>query len=421
MNAAHRHFCRRRILVLAPRDPYPVTGGDRLRIHRMARELARHHELTLLTLCRSPRERDAPAPSDGVFSRVHRVLLPRWRSCVSALAALPTREPLQVAYYRSREFRAAVERLAPAHDVVLTHLIRTAEYARDVSCLRVLEMTDAISMSMQRAARRGAGCFDPRRLLYAIEGARMPSYERRVAQDFDTVLLTSSVDNDFLFDVPGDDQRRVMIVPNGVDLPHAPVPGQRSRHSDEIVFVGNLHTLQNFDAVWFFARKVLPAIRASRRDAIFRVIGPVRWLAARRLAAIPGVRVEGMVPELSEALATARVGVCPTQAGAGVQNKVLDYLANGLAVVCSPVGLEGLRARVGEHVLLADAPDEWADSVVGLLTDEAVAQRLADAGRALVTRDYRWDQCMLPLLRRLEQLSGDMPDAASLPLARTGS
>ncbi len=71
---------RRRILVLTPRDPYPTIGGDRLRIHRLARELSRHHDLTLLTLCRSERERRAPLPDDGVFKEVHRVVLPPWRS-----------------------------------------------------------------------------------------------------------------------------------------------------------------------------------------------------------------------------------------------------------------------------------------------------------------------------------------------------
>ena len=65
---------RRRILVLSPRDPYPVIGGDRVRIHRIARELARHYELTLLTFCETARERDALG-SEVLVTRSHQLFL----------------------------------------------------------------------------------------------------------------------------------------------------------------------------------------------------------------------------------------------------------------------------------------------------------------------------------------------------------
>ena len=89
------------MLVLAPRDPYPVIGGDRIRIHRLIRELAPYHDFTLVTFCRSRRERDVPPPADGLFKAVHRIVLPYWRSFTNTLGALATGEPLQVAFYRS--------------------------------------------------------------------------------------------------------------------------------------------------------------------------------------------------------------------------------------------------------------------------------------------------------------------------------
>jgi glycosyltransferase involved in cell wall biosynthesis len=396
---------RPRILVLTPRDPYPVIGGDRLRIHRLARALARRYELTLLTFCESERERRAAPPDDGVFTRVHRVVLPPWRSWLNVLAALPGREPLQVAYYRSDDFAAAVSSLAPEHDVVLAHLVRTAGYARGVQSLRILEMTDAISMSMQRVASARAHYMDPRRLAYALDARRLPEYERRAAAEFDLVALTSAADRDFLFGRTDEAEERIMVVPNGVDVPERQPPAQSMRRPGEIAFVGNLASLQNFDAAWFFARQVLPRIRARHPDAVLKIIGPLRPGAARRFATVSGVRVEGVVPSLETALATARVGVCPVRVSSGMQNKVLDYFAHGLAVVCSPIALRGLNApSANEHLLLADAPGEWAEQVIRLLEDEALAQRLADAGRALAGEHYRWDRCVLPFLGRLDDL-----------------
>jgi glycosyltransferase involved in cell wall biosynthesis len=382
-----------------------VIGGDRLRIQRLVRELASSHDFTLVTFCRSRRERDAPHPTDGLFKAVHRIVLPHWRSFFNALLALPTHEPLQVAYYRSAEFRETVETLAPSHDAVLAHLVRTAEYARHLPMPRILEMTDAMSMNLARVAALDAGYFDLRQWIYAIEAPRMRAYERTITSQFDLVSLTSEVDKSYLLGESKETAGRVLVVPNGVDASDGPAPPQAARNADEIAFVGHMSTLQNYDAAWFFAREVLPRIRALRPSTVFRIIGPIRRMAARRLAALPGVRVEGMVRSLHEALATARVGVCPTRAGSGIQNKVLDYFASRLAVVCSPCGAEGIEgARPDRHMLIASSAEQWAAQVLKILGNELLAQRLADAGRAFARARFRWEHRVRPLASKLERL-----------------
>ncbi len=400
-----REIRRRRILVLTPRDPYVGIGGDRLRIHRMARELAKHHDLTLLTLCRSKTEQQAPIACDGVFRQIHRIVLPTWKRFFNTLGAIPTAEPLQIAYYRSPEFQEAVDLLAPHHDMILAHLVRTATYVPGGAAgVRVLEMTDAISMSMERVTQSKADYFDPRQLLYRIEAKRLAAYERRLAARFDLVSLTSAIDLDYLTKSPSSSLSHALVIPNGSDMSSG-TPVRMSRRAEaEIVFVGNLGSLQNFDAAWFFAKKVLPGVRQRFPNAVLRIVGPIGAIARRRLASIKGVRIEGIVPDLHQALATARIGVCPVRTGAGIKNKVLDYFANGLAVVCSPTALGGIAAKHGEHLMLAESIQEWVASVTKLLSQPMEAQRLADAGHTLVREQYRWDQCVQPLLARMNKL-----------------
>lgn len=416
-----RGRARRRILVLTSRNPYPVIGGDRLRIHRLARELSRQYDLTLVTFCDNDRETVAPPPEDGVFKEVHRVVLPRWQSWLNSAASLRASEPLQVAYYRSRQYHEIVQRLAPSHDAVMAHLIRTAQYARDLPLVRILDMSDAISMSMHRVASTKGEHWDFRRHPYGIEAQRLLNYERSIARSFDLVTLISPIDAQYVFDGQAAAADNVMVVPNGADVPDRMPPPQTARARHEIVFLGNLHSLQNFDGAWFFARHVLPRVRERHPEATLRIIGDVRSLGRRRLAALPGVRVEGFAPNLAAALATARIGVCPIRLGAGVKNKVLDYFANRLAVVCSSNGLEGLRARPNEHLLVANRTEEWTTQVCHLIEDDLAAQRLADAGRELVCVHYRWDDCAEPLLTRMNTLlhgETDSDDAAELSKRR---
>jgi glycosyltransferase involved in cell wall biosynthesis len=339
-------------------------------------------------------------------------VLPAWRSWLNTARSLVSSEPLQIAHYRSPQFEETVRRLAPAHDVVIAHLIRTADYIRDLPMVRVLEMSDALSMSMQRITRTRSDLFDVRRFLYGIEARRLLAWERAVASGVDLVTMTSPVDSNFVFNQHPEATKNVMIVPNGADIPCNAPPPQSRRARNEIVFVGNLHSLQNFDGAWFFARHVLPRVREQNPAVILRVIGDIRPIARRRLARLPGVRVEGFLPNLGSAFATARIGVCPVRLGAGVQNKVLDYFANRLAVVSSPCGLEGLEARANEHLLIADSVDQWVAQVNRLLHDDLAAQRLADAGRELVRTRYRWDDCVAPLVARLNALLSDRPESA---------
>ena len=61
-----------------------------------------------------------------------------------------------------------------------------------------------------------------------------------------------------------------------------------------------------------------------------------------------------------------------------------------MPVVSTTVGAEGLAYSPGENVLLADSASEFAQAVVRLLTDQALADRLAQGGRATIEKHYDW-------------------------------
>src|SRR5690606_21471256 len=140
----------------------------------------------------------------------------------------------------------------------------------------------------------------------------------------------------------------------------------------------NMTTLQNIDAAEWFAECILPAIRAMRPRAVLEVVGYTRDADARRLRGLGGeaVRVIGEVQSIADAVAGASVAVCPMRLGAGVQNKLLEYMALGLPSVTTSISLAGLRAQPGREVLLADSAEEIAAAVLRLLGDRDLARSL---------------------------------------------
>lgn len=388
-----------RLLVLTSRYPYPVIGGDRLRIYYMCRELAKDYSLTLLSLCDSQAQLQMSLPEDGLFERVERVFLPRWRSILNVFCALPSRIPLQIAYYTSDSFAQRLNELIGEHDICLAHLIRTGHYIREMrGLIRVLEMTDAISLNYQRVKAQGRPK-SLKALAYMIEANRLLAYERAMLDAFENVSLISETDRDFLLD--GKSKPSILICSNGVNLDLLPFT-QRNPARPIIVFIGNMQTVQNLDACEYFIKEIMPRVK-RQLDVSFRIVGRINPADAARLGQHLDVEVTGEVASMASAVADAWVGICPMRIGAGVQNKVLEYMGLGLPALVSPIGAEGLEARAGHDMIVATTPKQWADALVSLWQQPGVACALARSGRTYVETHHDWSVRLAALRDRIAQ------------------
>ena len=100
--------------------------------------------------------------------------------------------------------------------------------------------------------------------------------------------------------------------------------------------------------------------------------------------------------------------VAPLAAGGGTRIKLLEAFAHGLPVVTTAIGAAGLDVTSGVHLLIADSAAAMAEAAASVTADRALRQRLAAAGRRLVSSHYCHD-AVIPLIRAF--LAG--PAAAS--------
>jgi glycosyltransferase involved in cell wall biosynthesis len=243
---------------------------------------------------------------------------------------------------------------------------------------------DALSLGMERRAARDR---PTGRWLAALEARRLREYERRVCAQAEQTVVATAADRDALGAPSG-----LAVVPNGVDTKRFPFGGG-PREKGRVVFTGNLGYFANADAVVWFATRVLPLVRRSLPAVRFEVVGARPPRSLRRLARGDGAfDLVGPVADVGLRLRSAQAAVAPLLAGAGQSNKTLEAMASGTPVVASPVAAAGLEARHGEHLLVAATAEAFASELVRLLGDEALAQRLAAAARALVDRAYTWER-----------------------------
>jgi glycosyltransferase involved in cell wall biosynthesis len=390
----------KKILVLTPRFPYPVIGGDRLRIYFLCKELAKEYDLTLLSLCESEEEMDMDISFDNLFTTVERVFLPKWRSYINCFFALASKTPLQVAYYRSEEYRRKLQKLLPIHDGALAHLVRTGDYLLDADIPKVLEMTDAISMNYERvrAISKSSGF---KNLIYSIEQKRLKSYEKNIAAIFDLSVLVSNIDKSYLFSSDEDVYKKVLVCSNGVDINSFNY--ELCADSKQLVFIGNLFSVQNLDAALWFAKNVMPLLRECG-NFTFKIIGRIKVKDRSKFLGLEGVVLTGAVDSVVSEARGSLAGVCPVRLGAGVQNKILEYMALGLPSITSSIGLEGLEAIPQKDILVADKPQEFVERIVLLANDRELLEKISVNGRNYVERQHSWQSRLEPVRSALHNL-----------------
>ncbi|HXT82678.1 MAG TPA: glycosyltransferase [Acetobacteraceae bacterium] len=226
---------------------------------------------------------------------------------------------------------------------------------------------------------------------------RMEQTERLVWGDADVVLYPSEEEAAIVGTMrPG--ATALAVQPYCFDnfaADRGPPPGR------EIIFVAGFGHPPNEDAVCWFTRTVLPQVLARMPDVHFTIVGSNPTKRVRALAN-QAVSVTGSVS--SAALAAlyqrARVAVVPLRCGAGVKLKVVEALCEGVPLVTTPVGAQGLPG-LSELVPVETDAEAFAVSVCALLHDNALWRMCSAAQVRYARRHFRQQTLRESLLRAL--------------------
>lgn len=77
--------------------------------------------------------------------------------------------------------------------------------------------------------------------------------------------------------------------------------------------------------------------------------------------------------------------------------KILEALAQGLPIVSTALGCEGIAIEPGRHVLIADDPQDFAQATLRVLENPSLADELGRNGRRLIEARYDYRVACRPL------------------------
>lgn len=313
-----------------------------------------------------------------------------------AVLALVSGRSMRSAYAVGTGLRRRLRRISPNYDVVILKRKRMGCLAADVLPSEkggptvIVDLTDSVTLWQLRVAMTRPRLLH--RLVNALDLPGTAYEETRLLRNgrFCEAWLSSPIDRDFLQRLDPSATVSVRVVPNVVEdiffQPQgAPTPGVA-------VFAADFRQPTNRQSLEWLLREVVPVIPGP---VVLKIMGfgSDHLVGPKRVVGEVTVEGLGFVPDLVAGLAEASVIVAPMIAGAGTKNKVLQGLAVGRPVVCTPMAAEGVsdaRSAICPSVRVHLTAAGMADDVFRLASNPSgsVWRQLSEDGRDFARANF---------------------------------
>ena len=386
-----------RILYITHRVPWPPDRGDRIRTWNILKYLSTFADVDLACLADEDVSDDTLNMLKGVTKQLlivpHKGKLRYVEGAISLAAGKTVTEGL----FNNRQLSRMLAQWSQKtnYDAVMASSSGIARYAQSVAENNNAPVwIDLIDVDSQKWLDYANSARFPMSVVYRLEGQRLRNVETRLAQSSERLLVVSEAERDLFRSFCPDGP--IQSIGNGVDLQYF-CPDNQPIHQHSCTFVGVMNYLPNADGVKWFVSEVWPRVRQKYPDAKFNIVGKSPTPDVLKLNEVPGVYVTGSVPDVRPYLHQANCVVVPLRIARGVQNKILEAMACGRPLVCSPSPLKGLSIENDLHLLQAESPDEWLRQISQIFDDKTRASELGTAASAWVQLNHRWEACLEPL------------------------
>lgn len=314
------------------------------------------------------------------------------------LLALFDKIPLQQHYFVSRKLKQQISRLVwlRRYDCIHIETFKVAcslpeNLGLNDTAPIVIDAVDCFSSLYEQFAMR---IDNPLwKMIYAIESNRVLQFEKQTMKNFQYIITTTRREMLLLKKING--IKKIKSINNGVDLtlfqPSSILKSKNRNREPVIAFSGKMNYVANSIAVIHFYNHIFPFIVKHIPNIKFKIVGAFPPKSIMNLAKDRRIEVTGYVENVSDSISEAQVIIAPLISGAGIHNKILEAMAMVKPIVTTSLACKGLNVKTDRELLVADNPNDFASSVIKLLHNPILAQRMGLRAREYVEKHHRWE------------------------------
>ena len=380
-----------RILVVSSYLPYPLFSGGSIRLYSLLRLLAKNHKITLVCERRQFQTEDDIKEMRKICEKVITVKRRKQWSIKNILKTGFSFNPFLITGHQSREMTEKIkeELMRERYDLIHVETFYVMQNLPVISIPIVLVEHNIEYLVYKRFADKAPFFVKP---LLLADVLKLKRKEEFFWQRATKLVAVSNIEKSIMR------REDVAVVPNGVDIARFAFRETGNKfHTQEkrVLFIGDFKWMQNRDGASFLIKEVWPKISLKLKTENLKlwIVGKnipegIKELGANDKSILFDSNNKDETPVIFD---KSFLLLAPIRIGGGTSYKILEAMASGTAVVTTNLGIEGLEAKDGIHVLTADDAHGFAAAAIKLLEDKNLYKTLAKNARKLVEENYDWN------------------------------
>ena len=394
---------KKKILVLSTYSCYPPRGGGQQRLYNIYSRLAKKFDIIICSIIESNKSYENLYLEDGL----QQICIP---------------QSLDHAQLQCNEGKKLGKNL---YDCCMIDFIeKSPQYIDEVKKQMIL--SDIIIFSHPYLFTLSKHINTSSKVIYDaidIEYLQKKSYvnnnwntkifsnEKNCCDFSNLILSTSEEDKTNLLELYNLNPEKIAVAPNGVDTLRIQYISDSERikqknlcnleNTKTVLFVGSWHP-PNLEALKFIIKDLLPGLTNTK----LLLVGSIKDNYLFEVGKLPdNVLAFGVVDELEkyEIYKLADIAINPMFSGSGTNIKMLDYFSAGIPVVTTETGARGLRIQHNNEAIIC-SPETMLQSILQLMNDQKLQDKLKKNARTLVESAYSWDRIAKEIENYIEKI-----------------
>jgi glycosyltransferase involved in cell wall biosynthesis len=378
------------ILQICSKVPFPSKDGGSIAMNILTKGLAECGNNMKVLAINTPKHFIKDEDIDAEYRKrtsYESVFIDTAVKPLDAFLNLFSGESYNISRFRSAEFEQKLIKILKEQQFDIVHLetLWVAPYVdviRRHSKAKIVLRSQNVEYSLwERVAAKSTNPL--KRFYLNILAKRLKKYELEMLNKYDAILPITQID--------GDSFKRsgcripIVHVPFGLDAKEYDVPPQPQETT--LFHIGAMDWMPNIQAIEWFLENVWDKLSEKYPGLKFHLAGrnmPKDLKGGNK----KNIIIEGEVADAKAFMRKHSIMVSPLFSGGGMRIKIIEGMAMGKAVVSTDIGIEGISAKHGEHLLLAADPQEFIDVISKCVNDRAYCAEIGRNARRLVEEKY---------------------------------